>query len=163
VLFWLLTLCLSVVVMFGFVVVFGSPYLPSHAKQTEIALDLLDLQPGQTLLDLGSGDGRVLLAAARRGWNAVGIELNPVLVVVARIVTFRYRKQVHVLWGSYWTVEWPRAEGIFTFMLPKYMAKLDRRIAAWHTAPLRLASYAFVIPGKRPLKQKSAVFLYEYR
>ena len=39
-------------------VLFGPPYLPTLAPNLKTALDLLDLKSGQTVLDLGSGDGR---------------------------------------------------------------------------------------------------------
>ena len=45
------------VISFGFVVFVGPPYLPTLDKQVRTALDLLDLKKGQTLLELGCGDG----------------------------------------------------------------------------------------------------------
>ena len=91
---------------------FGPPYVPTLTPNMRGALDLLDLEPGQTMLDLGCGDGKVLLAAAERGWQAVGIEISPVLVMVARLRTWKYRKLVRVLWGNYFQRTWPQADGI---------------------------------------------------
>ncbi len=154
---------LLVVLAVALPVLFGPPYLPTLQPNLKTALDMLDLQPGQTLLDLGSGDGRVLQAAAQRGWQAVGIELSPVLVLVARIRTWKYRKQVRVLWGNYFRRTWPPADAIFGFVIPYQMEQLSGRIEAWHTKPVKLASFAFQIPGKRPAKEKQGVFLYEYK
>lgn len=150
------------VLLFGLVVIVGPPYLPTMRKQVDTALDMLDLQPGQTMLELGAGDGRVMRAAAERGWNVVGIELNPVLVVIARLRCWRYRRQVRVIWDDLWKVQWPQADGIFTFMLQRQMARLDRKIAIWHTKPVRLASFAFHIPNKPPIAKYNGIFLYEY-
>lgn len=160
---WLLLAVILCVLLFGFVVAFGPPYLPTRRKHTEAALDLLELKAGQTMLELGSGDGRVMLAAAKRGWRVVGIELNPLLVFISRLYTWRYRRSVRIIWGSYFTVRWPKADAIFTFMIPRHMAKLDRHITAWHTQPVKLASFAFRIPNKKPVAKKDGVFLYEYR
>lgn len=148
---------------FGLIVLVGPPYVPTLRRQAEAALDLLDLKPGQTLLELGSGDGRVMLAAARRGWHVVGIELNPFLVIVSLLVTWRYRRQVRVVWGGYFTKQWPEVQGIFTFMLPRYMSKLDRHITKQYRRPVRLASYAFEIPGRTESDAREGVFLYEYK
>lgn len=162
--FWFSMALIVIILLFGFVVFVGPPYLPTLRKQIDAAFKLLDMQEGQTLLELGSGDGRVMLAAAKRGYKVVGIELNPILVVVSWIVTFRYRKQVRIIWGSYWGPPWPRADAIFTFMLPKYMGKLDERVAKWRPeAPTRLVSFAFPIPDKDVLAEKDGVFLYEYK
>ncbi len=162
--FWILMILIVIILVFGFVVFVGPPYLPTMRKQVDAALDLLGLEEGQTLLELGSGDGRVMLAAAKRGIKVVGIELNPALVVVSYIVTFRYRSQVRIVWGSYWGAPWPRADAIFTFMLPRYMHKLDERVQKWRPdTPTKLASFAFAIPGKEPVAEKAGVFLYEYK
>ena len=161
-LFWLACLGAVVILAFGLVLLVGPPYLPTMRKQTETALDLLDLKAGETLLELGSGDGRVMLAAAKRDLKVIGIEINPLLVVVSLVVTWRYRSQVRIIWGSYWGKPWPRADAIFTFMLPKYMAKLDERIEKWHPKPIKLASFAFVVPDREPAEKRDGVLLYVY-
>ncbi len=161
--FWLIFLMIIVVLVFGLVVFIGPPYLPTTRKQIDSALDMLQLQEGQTLLELGSGDGRVLLAAAKRGWKCVGIEANPILVTLSYLITLKYRDRVRLVWGSYWGPPWPRADAVFTFMLPKYMAKLDQRMEQWRPEKVRLASFAFTIPGKEPVETRDGVYLYEYK
>lgn len=149
------------ILLFGFVVFFGAPYLPTRKIQTDTALDLLDLKKGQTLLELGCGDGRVLRAAAQRGLNGVGYELNPLLVVVAWLNTLRYHRQVSIRWGNYWTAVWPPMDGIYVFLLDKYMARLDNKIKL-QGRPVKLASFAFKVPGQKPRQQKAGIFLYHY-
>ncbi len=164
---WLTLAIAAIVLCFGFVVLFGPPYLPTLGPQARKAMDMINLQPGETLLELGCGDGKVLKLAAEDGLNAVGFELNPILVLVARLRTWSYRKQVKVVWGNFWRNEkWPDADGIFVFMLQKQMQKLDNKIIEWHKGknkPVRLVSFAFTIPGKEPIEATSTVFLYEYK
>lgn len=155
-------LIVGVVLCFCLVVFFGAPYLPTLAKQKETALDLLALKPGETLLELGSGDGRVMLAAAKRGINVVGIELNPLLVIFSWLLTFKYRRQVRIIWGNFWRVEWPEADGIFVFLLDKYMTKLDVRIKETQSKPTKLVSFAFKIKDKKPAKKIDGLWLYLY-
>ncbi len=159
----LLLVVFAVVVGLGFVVFFGPPYVPTLRRNMDAALDLLDLKPGQTMLELGSGDGRVLVAAAKRGIKVVGIELSPLLVAVSWFRTRRYRKNVKIIWGNYFLVTWPPADGIFTFMIPRQMAKLGQHIEQWHKKPVRVVSFAFAIPGKRHAAEHGGVFLYEYK
>jgi SAM-dependent methyltransferase len=144
---------------FAGVIVRGAPYLPTLDKQARSALDLLNLQPGQTLLELGCGDGKILLLAARSGLKAVGIELNPFLVIVARLRTWRYRKQVRVIWGDLWLVQWPPCDGVFTFLLAKFMRKLDKRMVKVRKP---LVSFAFKVPDRPVTSEKDGVFLYKY-
>ena len=151
------------VLLFGGVLAFGAPYLPTLRPQTTAALDLLDLRPGQTLLELGSGGGTVMKAAAQRGLYVVGYELNPILVVVSYLRTFRHRRQVRIIWGNFWTATWPPSDGIYTFLLDKYMQKLDKKIMqTYQGKSCRLASLAFKIPGKKAARSRRGVHLYVY-
>lgn len=147
---------------FGGVLLVGAPYLPTLMPQVKTALQLAGLKPGQTMLELGCGDGKVALAAARQGIKVVGYELNPLLALVAWIRTRRYRKQVRIIWGDLWHTNWPEAEAIFTFLLPKYMKKLDTKVMQYKHKPVKLVSCAFIIPERQPDQVKNGVFLYVY-
>ncbi|HSX05613.1 MAG TPA: methyltransferase domain-containing protein [Candidatus Saccharimonadales bacterium] len=148
-----------VLVAFAGVILRGAPYLPTLRTQGEAALELLGLKPGETLLELGSGDGQMLVLAARAGLQAVGIELNPFLVIVSRLRTWRYRKQVRIIWGDFWHVPWPECDGVFTFLLGKFMPRLDKRM---QHIKKPLASFAFKIPDKPIQAEKAGVYLYKY-
>lgn len=149
---------------FGFVLLRGAPYLPTLNKQVTAALDLIDLDPGDTLLELGCGDGKVMIAAAQRGLHVTGYELNPVLALVAW-TRLRPYKNAHVIWGDFWNKPWPKADGIFVFLLDTYMEKLDTKIVqSKHKGvkSVKLVSFAFQIPGKMPVAERQGVFLYTY-
>ncbi len=159
-----LIICSLIFVAFSFVVAFGAPFLPTLSPKVTAALDLIDLKKGQTLLELGSGDGRVLKAAAERGWKAVGYELNPLLVIYSKILTWRYRGQVKVYWANYWRRSWPPADGIFVFLLQPYMEKLDRKIVAECGKDVKLVSFVFTINSRKPVvsRPKSGLYLYKF-
>ncbi len=156
----------AVVLLFGFVVAFGAPYLPTLKKQTTDALDLLDLSVGQTLLELGCGDGRVARAAAARGIRVVGYELNPILVIIAKLHTWRYRKLVTIKLGNFWISRWPETDAIFVFLLDKYMKKLDKKIVQHKTnqkQAITLLSFTFQVPGRKLAARNGGLFLYKYQ
>jgi SAM-dependent methyltransferase len=177
-------LIIAMVLSFGFVVFFGAPYLPTLTPQVKAALKLADLKPGDHLLELGCGDGKVLIAAAKQGIHVTGYELNPLLVIISWLRTVRYRKLVKIVWGNFWQVDLPKADAIFVFLLPKYMTRLDTKIvqeqkrwcsnlslptakpvnpasagASW----VKLISFAFTIRGKVVDGEKDGVYLYNYR
>lgn len=158
-----LVVCAIVFVGFNFVIIFGAPFLPTLNKRVPDAIKLISLKQGQTILELGSGDGRVLKAAAENGLKAIGYELNPLLVVYSKIRTIKYRKNVKIIWGNYWRRDWPEADGIFVFLLQPYMERLDKEITARHSKPIKLVSFAFTIPDKKPTKELDGMYLYVYK
>jgi SAM-dependent methyltransferase len=154
---------IMIVLMFGVVLIFGAPYVPTLKKRTEEALDILDLKPGQKLLELGSGDGRVLKAAAKRGIYVTGYELNPLLVIISYFVCWRERKYVTIKWANFWSKKLPDADAIFVFLLDRFMSRLDSKLNQELTKPTKLISFAFAINDKKPIREKNALFVYEYK
>ena len=159
---WLGLVLLIILLCFGFVLLFGAPYLPTLTPQVHAALELANVKPGHKLLELGCGDGKVLIAAAQVGVYAVGYELNPILAFIAWARTRRHRHYVTVIWGDFWQKHWPEADAIFTFLLPKYMKRLDTKITQYSHRPVKLVSFAFAVPDKEPDHEQDGVLLYNY-
>ncbi len=59
-------------------------WVPTPQALVDTMLDMADAKPGEKLMDLGSGDGRTVITAAKRGLTAVGIEYNPDLVELSK-------------------------------------------------------------------------------
>ncbi|MGH7240431.1 MAG: hypothetical protein ACREHG_10285 [Candidatus Saccharimonadales bacterium] len=150
-----------VIASFCFVILFGAPYLPTLKKQIDLALDLAEIKPGGVLLELGSGDGRVLLLAAKRGYRAIGYEINPLLVVISKFITWRYRDLVEIRWGNFLTAKWPATGAIFVFGIGRIMPKIDAKIRQ-AKKPVRLISFAFPVHGQDPLVVKDGLYVYSY-
>ena len=151
-----------VLISFGGVILVGAPYLPTLTPQVQAALRLADLRPSQTLLELGCGDGKVVLAAAKRGYKVVGYELNPILALVAYLRTWRFRSQVTIYCRNFWKEQWPAADAIFVFLLPKYMNKLNKKVIQQNYKNVKVVSFAFKIPNRPIKREENGVFLYEY-
>jgi 16S rRNA A1518/A1519 N6-dimethyltransferase RsmA/KsgA/DIM1 with predicted DNA glycosylase/AP lyase activity len=150
-------------VCFCGVVLFGAPFLPTLKPQIQAAFDVSQLKEGQTMLELGCGDGRVVLAAAKQGVKVIGYELNPILALVAWYRTRRYRKNAKIICGDFWKKTWPEADVIFVFLLDKYMEKLNKRCVQYPYKPVKLVSFAFKIKDLSPVAENHGVMLYEYK
>lgn len=156
-LFLLILLCFSLVLFFG------APYLPTMNPQVATALKLADLKPGQTLLELGSGDGRVLIAAARSGLNAIGYELNPIMFLISWLRTRRYRSQVKLKFANFWHASWPPCDAIYVFLLPRLMDKLEAKIHSEGMKDAIVISFAFRFTKLKPIKEDHGVLLYSLK
>lgn len=158
-------ICLIVFVLFTFVIMFGAPFLPTLSQHVPRVLDISGLKKGDTLLELGSGDGRVLIEAAKRGIYSTGYELNPLLVIYSWLITRKYRKFIKVRLANFWNVEWPKADGVFVFLLKPYMDKLDKKIIQYSgriEQKVVLVSFGFEIAGKIKDRSDTGLSVYEY-
>ncbi len=153
-----------IVVAYAFVLPFGAPYLPTLNKQGIKALDLLELKPGQVFIDLGCGDGRLLIMAADRGLKAIGYELNPFLWLIAWLRTRRAGRHVKVRLGNFWRSDLSQTDGVFVFLITHHMKRLDKMLDRYSQEhQIKLVSHAFKIPGKKPAKKSGAMYLYLYK
>jgi hypothetical protein len=146
---------------FGLGAILGAPYLPVRRADEEAIFKLAELKPGQTLIDLGSGDGRMLTAAAQRGLKAIGYEVNPVLYLWSVARTWRHRRLVTVKLGDYWTRSLPAADAIYVFLIKHHMARLDRKLTGELTQPTKVISYIYELP-RQPRRSNRNTHLYIY-
>ncbi len=153
---------LIVAVLFGLGAIFGAPYLPVLKAEHDNLLDMCELDPGDTLLDLGSGDGRFLKAAAKRGYIAIGYEINPILYVISRLITYRQRNAVTIYLGDYWHKQLPEAKAIYVFLIDRYMKRLDKKLSKEIKSPTNVISFVFAIPNRKPDLSTRNAFRYRY-
>lgn len=96
-----------IVIVFGFVVFRGAPYVPSRRKYIHQAFTkLYKITNKDVLVDVGSGDGVVLREAAKLGAKAMGYELNPVLVLISKFLS-RKNKNIDIHLSDYWSTKIP--------------------------------------------------------
>lgn len=158
---WLLVLVL-LILPFGLANWLGAPYLPILRRDYEAIFALAGLQPGQTIIDLGSGDGRFLLAAARHGYKAVGYEINPLLYLVSIFVTWRYRHLISIHLADFWRTPLPPTDAIYVFLIGRLMPKLDQKLTTDITRSTTVISFVYEIPGRHPEARNHNAYLYRY-
>jgi SAM-dependent methyltransferase len=133
-------------------------WAPSQAEAVEAALDLADVGPGVHLLDLGCGDGQVLLAAARRGATVAGVEADADLVAEAQEHLTEAGVDADVRQGDLFdaTVD-VGADVLFSYLAPATLQRLLPRIVE---TGARLVTVDFDVPGLVPAKRSGAARLY---
>lgn len=141
-----------VIICFGFVVLRGAPYVPTHKKWVDRAIEFAPSTG--TIVDLGCGDGVMLLAAARAGRKAIGVELNPILVAIAWLRTMGYRRSIKLRLTDFWHLRLPAdTEVVFVFLAGPFMYKLEAHLQKEATRlghDLVLVSYGFRLPHLDP-------------
>lgn len=163
---WWLWLLLAVVVLFGFVVFRGAPYVPSRKRELIDAFDrLYPINSHDTLVDIGSGDGIVLREAAKRGARAIGYELNPILVLISRLLS-RHNSRIATHLADFWSVQLPsETTVVYVFGESRDITKMAQKVedeAIRIGKTLAFISYGFAVPGKTPAKKVGAYYLYQF-
>lgn len=134
-------------------------WAPSEAASVETALDLAAVGPSDRLIDLGCGDGQVLLAAARRGASVAGIEADPDLVEEARAHLADAGVAADVRVGDLFDVDLDLdADVLFTYLAPATLQRLLPRVAQHRAA--RLVTVDFDVPGLVPTRRSGSARLY---
>jgi precorrin-6B methylase 2 len=145
---------------------YGVPWIPTREKRIRRALQLAELQPDETLYDLGAGDGRVLIMAAKEfGAQAVGIEVGPVQCAVGwlRILFSGSRRQVKTRCGNFYHADLTDADVIFVYLTSSQTSQLQEKLAQELHPGARVISIAADFPNWQPSKidREMLIFVYE--
>ncbi|NXV89431.1 F173B methyltransferase, partial [Calonectris borealis] len=96
------------------------PFVPATSSQIKNVLKMLENRSG-SLVDIGSGDGRIVIAAAKRGFKAVGYELNPWLVWYSRYRAWRdgVHQNTKFYISDLWKVSFSHYANVVVFGVPQ--------------------------------------------
>jgi cyclopropane fatty-acyl-phospholipid synthase-like methyltransferase len=131
-----------------------APYVSSPFRAVDRMLELAALKPGETLYDLGAGDGRIVISAARRyGVKAVGIEMNEKLVKSAndRILKFGLQDRAKVIQGDLLRADLAPADVVVIFLQTMSNEELRPKLEKYLKPGSRVLSYSFAVPGWKPV------------
>lgn len=154
------------ILIFGGTALIGAPYVPSRRREVEQAFKrLYKIKPNDLLVDLGSGDGSVLRQASKLGARSVGFEINPILVVISWLLSWR-NDRILIKMADLWHARLPKETTIvYVFFVDRDMPKLkiwlqDQVNTIGHS--VFVMSLAFDLDDKKPIKKDGVYFLYEF-
>ncbi len=153
----------ALVVLSGFLyaVFFGAPYVPAFKQDFDELFDLAGVKKGTELIDLGSGDGKVLLAAAQRGAQVTGYEINPVLWLISMWRLREFRGRARVKLGSMWRADLTKADVVYMYLHTKWMNKMERKLKSDMRKGSKVVSYVFAFTGLKQIAKTRNAQVYE--
>jgi SAM-dependent methyltransferase len=121
------------------------PYVPTPEDVVEKMLDITNVGPGDYVIDLGSGDGRIVIAAAKRGAIGHGIDLNPVRVKEAdeNAIKAGVANKVVFLEGDLFEADISNATVITMYLLSTVNLKLRPELLEKLRPGTRVVSHSF--------------------
>jgi len=140
----------------------GAVYYPSSEYTVKQILKLAKINKKDTLIDLGSGDGRILIAAAKLGIFSIGYEINPFLVWKSRRLIYKSKldKRAIVYWKSFWKADFKKATVITVYLLPNLMNKLQYLLEKKIQHPVKIIVNDYPFTKLTPTKSYKNVYLY---
>jgi len=153
---------LGIAALFAASIIRGASFVPTTEDRVEKMVKISKVQPGEKVIDLGSGDGRVLIAFAKAGALTHGYEINPLLVLLSlwRIRRAGVYGRAFVHWGDFWKVDFSTYEVITVFGIGYIMQKLARKLRKELKPNARVISNAFPFPDWEPAWEEDKLYMY---
>ncbi len=139
------------------------PWVPTPSKVIEFLLNSLGIGPGDAVLDLGCGDGRLLVAAAKRGATGICIEIDRVMCniteIAATIAGVRHR--IKILCRDFFSVDLrevePRPSVVYAYLFSSILSELAPKLEEELEPGTIIVTLDFAIRGWSPFFAKPIV------
>lgn len=153
---------LAIYLLYTFFSIFSAaPFVPTSKKNVKIMIDISKPIEGELLLDLGSGDGRILHAATKSGCKCIGIEINPILYHWSRLKTrLKKLKNVEIRRENLWKTNLSDVDILSLFFIAGKMNKLHKKILREMKPGSRVVSYGFKFPNWQYSEKNGRIYLY---
>ena len=146
----------------------GAPWVPTPMRKVRKMLEMAGVGPGDLVYDLGCGDGRTIVTAARQyGARAVGIEIDPLRYLWCQmlVTVLGLRDRVRVVYGSFYRQDLSEADVVTCYLLQSTNEKLEVKLKRELDPSARVVSNSFTFPGLHLLRRdsKAEIYLYDLR
>lgn len=164
-----LLIIVAIAVIFVFWVIWtdiiGAGWEPTSKILVQKMLEIAEVNSEDVLYDLGSGDGRIIIEAARRyNANAVGIEADPLRYFWSKLMILLYgvNQKVKVIWGNFFNKDITTATVVTLFLSSKANQQLKTKLQNELKPGTRIVSYYWTFHGWDPVKEdrKDKIYMY---
>lgn len=138
----------------SYTTLYGAPYVPLEPDVVERILNLAAIKKGDCFYDLGSGDGRVVIAAAMKGAKAIGVETDFLRVWYSRlwIRMLGLQREAKVIQGDIFNQDLSDADIVHAYLLQETNDKLEKKLEMELKKGTLVISSAFIFKGLKLLK-----------
>lgn len=141
----------------------GAWYEPTPEEKVQHIIELLNITPGQCAVDLGSGDGRIVIAMAKMGAYAVGFEKDGKLVQQANenIRIAGLSERAKIIHANFWKIDLSPFERVSVYQMKSIMKKLEHKLQKELPIGARVVSNYWQFPMWKSQKYNNDLWLYE--
>jgi SAM-dependent methyltransferase len=140
----------------------GAGWQPAPRKAIESAFRLARLNKKDVLYDLGAGDGRVIIAAAKAGAKAVGIEIDPIRWLICKLRSAS-TKNARAIFGNIYNIPLNDATVVFIYLRNWSIERLKDKFMTELRKGTRIVTYHWPIENWKPVAQdkENDIYIYE--
>jgi SAM-dependent methyltransferase len=145
----------------------GAIWFPSDNAVVNKMVDMAGLRDGELAYDLGSGDGRILVEAARRSKKVrlKGVEVNPFVALISRLLikSAGFGKRIGISVGNLFNADLRGVDVIFVFLMQKANYRLEKKLKKELKKGSRIVSHIWKFKDLRLVRadEKLKVYLYK--
>lgn len=145
--------------------IIGAGFEPTSRKRVLKMLEMARVDSNDQVYDLGSGDGRIVIEAARKfRAQAIGIEVDPLRFIWSKMMVWLLglQKQVSIMWGNFFQKDISKATVVTLFLSEKANNNLKQKLLMELQPGTRIVSYYWRFKGWRPVQadEKERIYLY---
>ncbi len=126
-------------------------------------VELSSIKHGKTVADLGSGDGRISIAFAKRGGIVTGYELDPELVKKSNILISQAKinQSIHILNKDFWSTNLSKFDIVTIYPMPDIMLPLEKKLLNELKPGAQVLTNYYQFPKWVSIVCKNNIYLYQ--
>jgi predicted RNA methylase len=141
----------------------GGEWVPTPQRIVDKMLELARVKKSDIVYDLGAGDGKIVISAAKLGAKSTGIEIDPIRVLMGKAkLRLNRLNNAEIKLGNLYKVDLKNVTVVTLFLLPKTMQKIERKLRKELKKGSRIVSHKFAFKNWKPVKvdQENKIYLY---
>ena len=147
---FLLILVLAIAITTIYSLVRGIGWVPTWQKDIDRFLKLAEIKSGQKVYDLGCGDGRLVIAAAKNGARAIGLEVSILPFIGGYLRKIFSGSKAQIKFRDFWLVDLRDADVVYFFLIPRIYQQLKNKLEKELKPGARVIAYVWPIEGWQP-------------
>jgi len=160
---WVLAVAVLSMILWPWAI--GSAWEPTSMKIVRMMIEMAEVGPADIVYDLGSGDGRIVVEAARRRQaRAVGIEADPLRVLWSRLMIafFNLRNRTRIVWGNFFHKSISEATVVTLFLTQRTNQRLKAKLQQELKPGTKVLSHVWTFDEWLPAKVDTETKIYMY-
>lgn len=158
----IIILLLAIIYLLLYSMLRGAPYAPIGEQKINNMLTLLKVKKGERAADIGAGDGRIIIALAKKGVEAHGYEINPVLFFLAKrnIKKANMQKKAFIHLADFWRQDLSSFDIVTIYLTAHIMPAVEKKLIKELKPKARVVVNYFPLPTWKPVQKEDTIYLY---